>query len=328
MYIEQAYKGLPDAWRYVLGFVAVFIFWQFIGVIPLIAALLLKVDSWDSLMGALIGGNMAAMPEILGSNPFLFFVLLMFAIGLIGLFIYVKFVHRQSITSLTTSRKKTDWKRIFFAFTIWAVVSVLFVFLDIYMSPEHYEWNFKAGPFLVLAVIAIIMIPIQTSMEEYYMRGYLMQGLGIMAKNRWVPFVVTSVLFGAMHLFNPEVQKLGYGIMVYYVGTGFFLGIMTLMDEGLELALGFHAANNLLIALLVTMDWTAFQTHSLYKDVSEPALGWDVFVPVLVIFPILLFIFSKKYGWTDWKERLTGKILSKEEYLALESNDTELQIPS
>ena len=67
-----------------------------------------------------------------------------------------------------------------------------------------------------------------------------MQGLGIMAKNRWVPLVVTSVLFGAMHFFNPEVDKLGYGIMVYYMGTGFFLGIMTLMDEGLELALGFH----------------------------------------------------------------------------------------
>jgi hypothetical protein len=80
------------------------------------------------------------------------------------------------------------------------------------------------------------------------------------------------------------------------------------MDEGLELAIGFHAANNLLTALLVTADWTAFQTHSLYRDISEPELGWDVFVPVLVIYPILLLVFSKKYGWTDWKERLAGEV--------------------
>jgi hypothetical protein len=33
-------------------------------------------------------------------------------------------------------------------------------------------------------------------------------------------------------------------MFVYYIGTGLFLGILTLMDE-MELALGFHAANNL-----------------------------------------------------------------------------------
>jgi hypothetical protein len=80
------------------------------------------------------------------------------------------------------------------------------------------------------------------------------------------------------------------------------------MDEGLELSLGFHAANNLIGALLVTSDWTVFQTHSILKDVSEPQAGIDVILPVLVIYPILLYIFSKKYQWKDWKEKLTGTI--------------------
>jgi hypothetical protein len=70
----------------------------------------------------------------------------------------------------------------------------------------------------------------------------------------------------------------------------------------MELALGFHAANNLVGALLVTSDWSAFQTHSIFKDVSEPEAGFDVILPVMIIYPILLFIFSKKYQWTDWKE--------------------------
>ena len=99
--------------------------------------------------------------------------------------------------------------------------------------------------------------------------------------------------------------------MIYYIGTGLFLGILTLMDEGMELALGFHAANNLIAALLITSDWSAFQTESILKDNSEPSAGFEILVPVFIIFPILLFIFSKKYGWTNWKEKLTGKIEEK-----------------
>ncbi|MBT8290814.1 MAG: CPBP family intramembrane metalloprotease domain-containing protein, partial [Muriicola sp.] len=71
---------------------------------------------------------------------------------------------------------------------------------------------------------------------------------------------------------------------------------------------------NLFGALLVTADWTAFQTNSIYRDVSEPVLGWDILVPVFVIFPLLLYFFAKKYGWKNWKERLTGKVYTKEEF--------------
>lgn len=41
---------------------------------------------------------------------------------------------------------------------------------------------------------------------------------------------------------------------------------------------------------------------------SEPSAGFDVLFPVLVIFPILLLIFGKKYKWTNWKDKLTGKV--------------------
>jgi membrane protease YdiL (CAAX protease family) len=163
-------------------------------------------------------------------------------------------------------------------------------------------------PFAILVVIGVVLIPIQTSSEEYIFRGYLMQGFANLAKNKWFPLLMTSVIFGGMHIFNPEVAKIGYIVLVYYIGTGLLLGIITLMDEGMELALGFHAANNLVGALLVTSDWSAFQTNSIFKDISEPSAGLDVIVPVVLIYPILLFIFSKKYNWTNWKEKLTGNI--------------------
>lgn len=176
------------------------------------------------------------------------------------------------------------------------------------MNPESYVVNFKPMPFAILALIGILLIPIQTSTEEYVFRGYLMQGFAVLSKNRWLPLLMTSLIFGGLHYFNPEVEKMGPIIMVYYIGTGLFLGIVTLMDDGMELSLGFHAANNLIGALLVTSDWTVFQTHSILKDLAEPQAGFDVILPVVIIFPILLFIFSKKYHWNNWSEKLTGKI--------------------
>lgn len=295
MYIEQAYKSDYSFWKYLL------IPGAFIGLMILnfLAIELLNLDV-DAIMQSEIKRK--------GSSRFLIEMLLPFAVGLIALFFWVKFIHKQSITSLTTSRSLIDWKRVLFAFTLWGVITSIIIVVDYQLSPENYQWNFDANKFVILLLISVLLIPLQTSFEEYLFRGYLMQGLGILAKNRWVPLIITSVIFGLMHIANPEVEKIGYIIMVYYIGTGLFLGILTLMDEGLELALGFHAANNLITALLVTANWTAFQTDSVLKDMSEPAAGVDVLLPVLVVFPILLFVFAKKYKWTNWKEKLTGTV--------------------
>lgn len=311
MYIEQGYKGSIGLWKY---FVIPVLFIGFMG-LNYVATVTSPVSVEDA---------MQQMIDQLGSNVVLIILLAPLAVGLFVVLGWTYLVHQQSITSLTTSRKKIDWKRVMYAFSLWGGLTALLTGIDIYFSPDDYIFNLDWSKFIPLAVIAIILIPLQTSFEEYLFRGHMMQGLGIMAKNRWVPLVVTSVLFGLMHIANPEVEKLGMGIMVYYIGTGFFLGIMTLMDEGLELALGFHAANNLITALLVTADWTAFQTHSIYKDISEPALGWDALIPVLVIFPILLFVFGKKYGWKNWNQKLFGKVLTKDEFTALNTSESNL----
>ncbi|MFB9058174.1 lysostaphin resistance A-like protein [Mariniflexile ostreae] len=304
MYIAQAFKSLHEWWRYLIGFFIIVIVWQSIGMVPLGIAIALEAMETGTVLT-----DIPQMISVLGNNMFLFLMLLSFAIGLVGVIFTVKLWHKQSFISLTTARKKIDWKRFWFIFFLWGIVSSSFVLIDYYFNPQDFELNFQLGPFLILCLIAILLVPLQTSFEEYLFRGYLMQGIGVMAKNKWLPLVITSVCFGLMHLANPEVEKLGYVIMVYYIGTGFFLGILTLMDEGLELALGFHAANNLFAALLVTADWTAFQTHSILKDLSDPSeMGLiEIFIPVFVVFPILLLVLSKKYKWTHWKYKLTGK---------------------
>lgn len=243
-----------------------------------------------------------------GVNLTFIFLITPLAFGLLLLLFWVKFIQNQSLIRLTTSRNKIDWKRVFFSFFLWGAITTLMVLGMYFFNSESLVWNFKPDKFFIFLIIALVLIPMQTSFEEYLFRGHMLQGIGLATNSRLIPLIITSVLFGIMHIANPEVDKIGYLIMVYYIGTGLFLGIITLMDEGLELALGFHAANNLVGALLVTADWTAFQTHSIFKDISEPSAGFDILTPVFIIFPLLLVVFSKVYGWNNWKEKLTGKL--------------------
>jgi len=305
MYIKQAFNIKHDWWLYIAG-IAIIVIAVILGQIPYTIILIAKaVEAGLDLQNL----DMSQTMGLLDFNLNLFLMLLSFAAGLLGIFFVVKTLHKQTIKSLTTSRSKIDWRRFWFAFLFWGIISSGLVLADHYMSPENYVFNFKLVPFLILAAIAIVLVPLQTSFEEYLFRGYLMQGIGVLCKNKWVPLIFTSVLFGLLHIANPEVEKIGYILLVHYIGTGFFLGIITLMDEGLELALGFHAANNLFTALLVTADWTAFQTNSVLRDISDPEIGsTEIFASVLVIYPILIFVFAKVYKWNNWKDKLTGPV--------------------
>ena len=306
MYIKQAFKIENDWWLYVIGIVIVFV-GIVIGQIPHTIALALKAFQSGESMDAL--ENPYELLKLLDSNLNLFLMLLSFAVGLLVLVLVVKYIHKQTFTSFTTSRSSIDWGRIWFAFLIWGSFTIVSIIITYNIEPENFTVNFDPIPFAILVLVSLIFIPLQTSFEEYFFRGYLMQGIGILTKNRWIPLVLTSTLFGLMHFANPEIDKLGSILLFHYVGTGFVLGIMTLMDEGLELALGFHAANNLFGALLMTADWTAFQTHSIFKDVSDPELGnLELFFPLLIIYPLILIVFAKKYNWNNWKTKLFGPV--------------------
>jgi hypothetical protein len=308
MFVEQGVNRENKFWKYIVGSLLI-ILASTVGQIPLLIAIVVKVFSEGKTMPT----SGEDLMKVVDSNLSLFLVLFSFAVAMVGFYFVITLFHKQTFISVTTSRKKVDWKRILFSFTLWSIFTIFSTVYSYYSSPENFVINFQPIPFVILFIISIVFIPIQTSTEEYVFRGYLMQGFANLSKNKWFPLLMTSLIFGTMHIVNPEVSKMGYIIMIYYVGTGLLLGIMTLMDEGMELALGFHAANNLITALLVTSDWSALQTNSVLKDISNPAVGSDVILPIIIVFPLILIIMSKKYNWTNWKEKLTGKIILVEE---------------
>jgi len=310
-FIQQAYKGNNEGWAYFVTIIIFFFGWQFIGIIPLIGVAYYYSGDMETFMGA-----MPSTFTTLGidSNLYLILVIFTFLGGLASLLLGIKFIHKRKILTVLTSRTKLDVSRILFAFSVWFIFGVFIFMINYVMTPEDFVWNFKLMPFIILVLISFLLLPFQTSMEEVLFRGYLMQGFGTWFKKSFVALILTSVIFGLLHGPNPEVEKLGWTTMVFYIGTGLLLGIFALMDEGLELSLGFHAANNIFAAMLVTTNWSAFQTEALFIDVSEPTVGWEMLVPVFILYPMVLYLFSKKYGWTNWKEKLFGHVFKPIEF--------------
>ena len=310
MFIAQAYKGNNEWWRvFVTTLLTTGIF-----VLNFVVLLFLSDDQvkdmYDSMKG--IPNNLALAINLL---PFAF---------LLGmLFLLVYFLHQRSIMSLTTARSKIDFGRIAFAFALVVLLSASTFAVSFYMDSSNMEWNFKLWPFIIMIVISLILFPLQIGFEEYLFRGYLMQQIGIAVQNRWFPLVVTSVFFGLFHSANPEVLEMGYGVMAFYIGTGFLLGIITLMDDSLELAFGFHLGNNLMACILVTSEYSALQTEALYRynEVQDSAIVLnEMLVSMAITYPLILLILCKKYKWSGWKEKLTGKIKNYGNAIPKEAN--------
>jgi membrane protease YdiL (CAAX protease family) len=190
-------------------------------------------------------------------------------------------------------------------------ISIAGFLVSYFVDNSNIVWNFKPVNFFILLFISLILFPFQIGLEEYLFRGYFMQQIGIAVRNRWFPLLSTSIVFGLLHTANPEVAEMGFGVMTFYIGTGLLLGIMTLMDEGMELALGFHFGNNLMASLLVTSEFSALQTDALFKYSGvENTSGTltEMIISIAITYPIILLILAKKYKWTNWIEKLTGRV--------------------
>ncbi len=284
-------------WMYLLGSFVVIIF-NFIGQFPL-TYYIIESNKFD-----LSSSDPLELLRKIESNLQLLLILIPFLFSFIGFWLIIKKLHNSSLVRIATIRKKIDFNRIIFSFVLWGGLIIFMVLFDYFIYPDDYKWNFKLKEFLIMLPIAFLLIPIQTSLEEFIFRGYLMEGFASLLKNSWMPLIFTSLIFGLLHIYNPEVDKLGHGILIYYIGTGLFLGVLSIMDQGIELSIGFHAANNLVTALLVTSTWTVFQTESILIDVSEPSLFFETVFSLLILYPLFLIVMSKKYNWNNWKEKI------------------------
>ncbi|MBA4240525.1 MAG: CPBP family intramembrane metalloprotease domain-containing protein [Sphingobacteriaceae bacterium] len=294
--------GKNEFWQYLLGIVAAFLGYlsfQLIMMIPLLSAAMSHGITMNEIAE---NPNILFNPEKIGINKSLLLALMMgmFVFSLLFLWLAIKFIQKKSLTSIITGYENIRWKRYFFSFGVWGILIIILTIASYLISPQEIEVRFNAGPFFILLIVSVLLIPIQTATEELIFRGYLMQGFGLAFKNGIAPLIITSVLFGLMHAQNPEAQAHGLLIMMpYYIFFGAFLGVLTLLDEGSELAMGIHCANNLFSSLLVCSKNSVLQTDAIFYSTSENPGG--EFIVWVIMAAICFFILFKKYKLSNWK---------------------------
>lgn len=295
MFIKQAYKGENQFWRYIVGII-VLIAALFMGQIPLGVLLFIENAKGSGVIVEEVS-DLALLGY--GQNLILALMLIPFAVGFFSLMFISKQIHRRPFITLLTGFSKFRWKRFFMVILIWLLFLFVTELISYYMEPDNYQVIFNAKKFIPLVFITFLLIPLQAGLEEVFIRGYLMQGIGILTKYRIIPLILTSLTFGLLHFANPEVDKFGTGTMLtYYCTFGLFLGIITLMDEGLEIPLGIHVINNLYGSLVVTFDGSALQTPAAFKILEiNPQVMLYMWLGSAVV---LLLLFTRIFKWKNY----------------------------
>ncbi|HEB61877.1 MAG TPA: CPBP family intramembrane metalloprotease [Bacteroidetes bacterium] len=239
----------------------------------------------------------------ISSNGGLFLMMMIFIFAFVALALSVKYIHRRSVVSLISNTMKIDWKRILWSTGFWFLLLFIVELLTLVIYPERYTFRKPDSSFFVLLLICIFILPIQTTFEEVFTRGYIFQAVSYNSKSIFWGLIVSIVVFAFMHGMNPETVKYGFWpMMSYYISAAVLLGLIVVFDDRLELAIGVHTATNMFGALIVTYEGAAMQTDSLFLNskISPIVLALEI----IVLGVIFLLFASRKYHWNiksiDW----------------------------
>ncbi|KAB8318669.1 CPBP family intramembrane metalloprotease [Tolypothrix campylonemoides VB511288] len=281
-YVEAARWGKYRWWRYVLGLVVILFAWLVVG----------------TGAGVLVAFALSGQPDYSVLGPFgkFLFVMAGFAFFLVGVLIAVTRIHRRHPRTLVTAREKISWRRIGQGFVAWFVPVCLIGVLGQYLFyPDTFSFNSDLAAFARFVPIALVFTAIQTTTEELFYRGYIVQGASMISTNRVFLALTSAVIFTVPHLLNPEAITGGWLTVFsnYFLVPGLVWTVVSLIDGTIELAIGVHFANNIVGFLLFNIAGSAVTAPALFT-VSEFHATY-VALSVLVIIPIFLAITYKVF---------------------------------
>jgi uncharacterized protein len=284
-YVEAARLGKYRGWRYVLGLMIILFAWMVAAnFVTAIVALALGgkegVAAFSRLDYAAFGSVGGFIVSMAG-----------FPMFLAGILIAVTLVHQRHPRTLITARKQISWRRVGHGFVAgfvpWALLGGLGQYL---LYPDSFSFNSDLKTFALFVPIALVLTAIQTTTEELFFRGYIVQGASLIWSNRVFLAIVSSVIFTLPHATNPESQEGGWiGMFVgMFVGTALVYVVVSLIDGTTELAIGAHFANNIAYFLLFNWSGSFFAAPALFRISEYHARFYDI--TSLVLIPVFLVI--------------------------------------
>jgi uncharacterized protein len=292
-YLDAARQGKASPWRYLAGFVFILFCWLGLG--SLATGVMLVFFSFIEQFNANQIAEAALNPAILGPIPYFVVLNVSFILFFAGICLAVVAIHRRPLRSVVTARPAIDWKRISLGFVIWFLLGILGSAVEYLIWPRTFSFHLEPVTFLVFAFIALILTPIQTTSEELFFRGYIVQAGSLLSRNAIFLSLLSGLLFALPHIGNPELEANFWVVLLSYFVLGVFLAWISILDGTIELAIGVHAANNLFAGLVVTFPQSALPTPAIfYTTHFDPIFNLIVTILLCAVFYIIVFVRRKK----------------------------------
>jgi len=306
-HLESAYLGQNQWWKYLLMLAVIPLLAQLVGALPLFIA-----QSVQSYRHGIDSSSINALDFAsygVNSTFGLFLLIVPFIVSLLFFMKFFKPLHKKAYTTVINGTSTIRWRRIIIGMAVWGIIMAFTLVVDYYLNIDNYELRLNLKKLIPLALVSIVFIPLQAFYEEILIRGYLAQGIGRITKNRIVVIIIPSLLFALLHGSNPEVEKFGFWLMMsQYFTIAVIYALVSVFDDGIELAMGAHAINNVFLSIFVVTDGSVFQTDALLKMIEVDP--FKEFVTLVIASFVFIGALAFKYKWSF--KTLTTKITDTE----------------
>jgi membrane protease YdiL (CAAX protease family) len=272
-YIDCARLGQAGWRRYLVGTLFILGVWFTLGTLLSAAAIAVFAPSGVSFEQAV------EEPALLGELRGFVAVMLQFIPFFIACLAAPVLFHDRSPRTLVTAAERVSWGRIRQGFVLWFGLVLVFEAIPYLADPGSYTVQGDWRNLLLFLPLAAILVPIQTTAEELFFRGYLLQWLSLRTRNLTGLAVFSGLIFTLPHLLNPETEANIVLAALNFFTVGFILAYAALQDGRLELAIGAHFANNVYATTVVTFEDSSLETPALFFTTQ-----WD---PLLSLIQVL-----------------------------------------
>ncbi|CUB15347.1 CAAX amino terminal protease self-immunity [Bacillus cereus] len=166
-------------------------------------------------------------------------MLLTFGGAILILFIWVRFVEKRPFSSIGFWKEKWMRKYLKGALIGFVFISIPVIFLLLMESVKLQVQQIT--PTVIVGILgSLVAFLIQGATEEIIVRGWLLPVLSIRSRI-WIAIIVTSFLFGFLHLLNPGITILSISNIIL---VGIYAALYVLKEDGLWGICAWHSIWN------------------------------------------------------------------------------------
>ena len=288
MIIDKAafrrYRRSPNArttpLRLLLGTAIVVLFWMATTLVVLLGGTYAFIV-WRASTGGNPPTGGGPVQDFLASPEGILTALVSFAGIWIGLWVTMRFVHREPLAALVGESRRVSRPGFLKGLVAVLITSLLSEILLYWLQPEIGRGAISLPTWLLFLIPIVALTLLQTSSEEVLFRGYLLRGLASRFGNPMIWAGLPVLLFASLHWSASSTLAINACVLVSIIAFALVLTLLVYATGNLGAAFGAHLGNNLTGFLLISHQ-QSYNSFALFNARPLEGPGWTTSDAVLI----------------------------------------------